>query len=72
MELISVCKARDEFEAISLRELLFEEGIEAIIQSRQVPMYDGVMTMAVGYWGDLLVREEDFQKAKELIEGFLL
>jgi hypothetical protein len=71
MELKSVYKANDEFEAISLRELLFKEGIEAVIQSRQVPMYDGVMTVAVGYWGDLLVREEDFEKAKELIEGFL-
>jgi len=72
MKLISVYKAHDEFEAISLRELLFKEGIEAVIQSRQIPMYDGVMTLAVGYWGDLLVKEEDLKEAKDLIDGFLL
>ena len=72
MKLISVYKAHDEFEAISLRELLFKEGIEAVIQSRQIPMYDGVMTLAIGYWGDLLVKEEDLKKAKDLIDGFLL
>jgi len=72
MKLISVYKAHDEFEAISLRELLFKEGIEAVIQYRQIPMYDGVMTLAIGYWGDLLVKEEDLKEAKDIIDGFLL
>jgi len=70
MKLISVYKAHDEFEAISLRELLLKEGIEAVIQSRQIPMYDGVMTLAIGYWGDLLVKEEDLKEAKDIIDGF--
>ncbi len=72
MKLISVYKAHDEFEAISLRDLLKVEGVEAVIRSRQIPMYDGIMTMAVGYWGDLLVKEKDSEKAKGIIEGFLL
>ena len=72
MKLISVYKAHDEFEAISLRGLLLKEGIEAVIQSRQIPMYDGVMTLAIGYWGDLLVKEEDLKEAKDIIDGFLL
>ena len=72
MKLISVYKAHDEFEAISLRDLLEKEDVQAVIRSRQIPMYDGIMTMAVGYWGDLLVKEKELEKAKGIIEGFLL
>ncbi len=72
MKLISVYKAHDEFEAISLRDLLEKEDVQVVIRSRQIPMYDGIMTMAVGYWGDLLVKEKELEKAKEIIEGFLL
>jgi hypothetical protein len=71
MEYISVYKVKDEAEAICLQDLLKKEGIISNIKSRQIPMYDGIMKMAYGYWGELLVKKEDFEQAKDIIEGFL-
>jgi hypothetical protein len=42
-----------------------------MVRSRQVPWLDGVMSMLVGYWGDVLTVQRDSERAKTVIEGYL-
>ena len=69
--MIKVFEAPDELAAITLREMLEEEGIPVFVQSYQVPWYDGIMRVAKGFWGRLLVRDEDAERAKEIVEDFV-
>lgn len=71
MNLVSIYKVPDEQTGVSLRDLIRHEGIEAFLRSAQIPMYDSVMTMGIGYWGDIVVKEEDAPRAREVIDNFL-
>jgi len=68
---IKIYEAPDEFTAITLREMLEEEGIPVLVESYQVPWFDGVMKMVKGFWGRLLVREEDEEAAREVVSDFV-
>ena len=60
--------------ANTLQRFLVEEtrlGIPAIIRSFQIPAYDGIAKMMRPSWGDVLVEEENWDRAKELVDGFL-
>jgi hypothetical protein len=50
--------------------LLEAEGIPVTSESLQVPMYDGIMVTAKGYWGDLLVPSDRAEEARKLIEAY--
>ena len=71
IKLVNVYKAPDEFMAQTIESLLTLNGIETILKSYQVPLYDSIVTFIKGDWGELLVKEEDQTKASELIKGFL-
>jgi hypothetical protein len=64
-------KAPDEFMANSVKALLEQEGIPAMVRSFQVPAYDGIARMMRPNWGEVLVNDEDMGRARELLEGFL-
>lgn len=71
MALISVYTADDELMANSVRDLMLQNGISAMIRSFAVPGY-GIATQGVfiGGWGEVMVNEEDVEQAEELLTGF--
>ena len=69
-EFVSVYKAQDEVTAYLVKGVLEEAGIEAVVRSRQVPWMDGIMSLAEGYWGDVMVLEEKRDESLAVIEGY--
>jgi len=67
---VPVFRAPDEMTASIVRGLLESEGIPVDVASRQVPWMDGIMTTAVGYFGDLLVPASEADRAREIIEAY--
>ena len=63
--------APDEFSAIRIEGLLQEAGINATIESAQIPWVDGIMSNIKGYWGRVLVHPEDHELAAELVASYL-
>jgi len=70
VNLISVYDAYEEFLALSVRDMLRENGIGAMIQSEQLAGYNFNLINAGGAWGRVLVDSGDAAKAMELIAGF--
>jgi len=70
VELVSVFRAPDQASADLVRGLLESEGIAAYIDSRQVAWFDGVMTMATGYWGDVVVPTDQEAAARDIIAAY--
>ncbi len=71
MSLKSLYRAPDEFMANSVKDLLEQDGIPAMIHSFQIPAYDGIAKMMRPDWGEVLVEESDMDRARELLDGFL-
>lgn len=71
MGLVAVHRPADEFLAQSLKDLLEQNGIPAMVHSYQIPAYDGIAQMMRPVWGEVLVEEENLEQAKELVQGFL-
>ncbi|MEO0072747.1 MAG: DUF2007 domain-containing protein [candidate division WOR-3 bacterium] len=71
MSLKVVYKPENELLALSLKALLEESGIKVLVKSYQIPWYNGLAKMMRPAWGEILVSEEDYPKAKDLIENFL-
>jgi len=69
--LINIYKMPDEITGIGIKSLLEKEGIDCVLQSSQIPWYDSVMVSALGYWGEILVKEKDKEKAEAIIEDFI-
>jgi hypothetical protein len=69
--LVRAHTASNEIEALAIEAMLEAEGIDTAVQSRQIPMYDGIAQVFNPAWGYILVRESDLAKAKILIETFL-
>lgn len=57
--------------ANTVRDLLEQSGIPALVRSYQVPAYDGIARVMRPVWGEVLVEEADLERAQELINGFL-
>ena len=70
-KLVSVLKARDELEAITIQAFLESQGIDAAVRSRQIPMYDGIAKVWNPVWGYVLVMEENHDRAEELIKEYI-
>ncbi len=68
---VTIFEAEDEMQCRMIAALLEQEGIDYLINSNQVPMFDGVMTKLRGFWGRLQVLESDAERAKRLIAEFL-
>jgi len=69
MGLVVVYEAADEFSALSVRDLLQQNGVPAMIRSEEVSAFGGAIT-GFNCWGEVLANEEDLEKALELIGGF--
>lgn len=68
--LVVVYRAPNQYIANLVQGLLASEDIPAIIESRQVPWYDGVMTMGEGYWGDVVVPEKYAEQSRQIIDAY--
>jgi hypothetical protein len=64
-------KPPDELLAVRIKDLLEQQGIVSVLRSYQMPWYDGLAKMMRPEWGEVLVTEEDFDRAKELLEDLL-
>ena len=64
-------KPDNELLALSIKSLLENEGIYSIVRSYQIPAYDGIAQMMRPKWGEILVAEDDYDKAKDLLDDFL-
>ncbi|MEO0076957.1 MAG: DUF2007 domain-containing protein [candidate division WOR-3 bacterium] len=71
MALKAVYKPADELIAMTIKSLLEQSGIKAVIRSFQIPWYDGLAKMMRPEWGEILVDEDDFNEAQEIIRNFL-
>lgn len=67
MAKVSVYQAASEFMAITIRDMLDENRIPCMIRSDQTAGYNFTPR---AYYGDILVFEEDEDRARELIGGF--
>ncbi len=70
-DMLSVYDAPDQMSALALSSLLNDSGISAIVKSEQIPMYDGVAMMLFSRWGRVMVLENQYEKAKTLIDEYL-
>jgi len=57
--------------ANTIRDLLEQSGIPAMVHSFQIPAYDGVAMVMRPAWGEVLVTEEDWERAQDVVHGFL-
>ncbi|MDH7480517.1 MAG: DUF2007 domain-containing protein [Armatimonadota bacterium] len=67
---VSVFQAPDELTANLIKGILEAEDIDVIIHSHQVPWMDSIMKPAEGFWGDILVPEEEAERAKKVLEAY--
>jgi hypothetical protein len=72
MALKSVYKPDNELMAMSIKSLLEQSGIQAMVHSFQIPWYNGLAKMMRPEWGEILVDEDDYNEAVEIIENFLV
>jgi hypothetical protein len=64
-------KPPDELLAVRIKDLLEQQGVVAVLRSYQMPWYNGLAKMMRPEWGEVLVTEEDFDRAKELLDDLL-
>ena len=71
MDLVPACIVNNEFTAQSLIDLLDQSGIPAMLRRNVIPGYEMTLPSAITHgWGEILVRPEDLEQARELIAGF--
>jgi hypothetical protein len=71
MAMKAVYRAPDELMANTIKDLLDQGGVPALVHSFQIPAYDGIAQVMRSSWGEVLVEESAFERARELVEGFL-
>lgn len=69
--LVAVWRFEDEGVGILIRKVLEDEGILSEIKSEQIPWMDGIMKAARGYWGELMVLEQEADRARTIIQSYL-
>ena len=62
-----VFRAGSEPEAIRVADALREAGVDVQVVSQQVPLYNGVLVVGQGYWGDVMVFAKDRDEAARVI-----
>jgi len=70
MALVAVYRADQEFLALTIRDMLRDNGIGAMIKKDIIAGFNFDIGSTGGIWGEVLVEEEEFNKALELIGAF--
>ncbi len=63
--------AQDEFSAITIAEMLKGHGIETLVRRFETTWLDGLPKLMEGGWGEVLVEEDNFDRAQDYIQEFL-
>jgi hypothetical protein len=71
LDLIVLTEVADEITAMLFRDMLDERGITANIHSAEIAAFPGAEKNISGCWGEIVVREEDFDKAKKILDEYL-
>ena len=71
MSLKVLYKPADEVLAIRIKDWLEQQGIEVALRSYQMPWYDGLAKMMRPEWGEVIVADEDYPRARELLDDLL-
>lgn len=71
VDLKPVYFAPDEFSALAVQRVLEEAEISSHVQSAQIPWVDGIMANIKGYWGRVLVAEDELDQAREIVTEYL-
>jgi hypothetical protein len=69
-ELVAVLEVGSEMEALAIQAFLEDQGIEAGVHSRQIPMYDGIARVWNPVWGEVMVLEPQAARARALIAEY--
>jgi len=69
-DLVAVLEVGSEMEALAIQAFLEDEGIEAGLHSRQIPMYDGIARVWNPVWGEVMVLEPHAERARTLIAEY--
>ena len=70
-EFRAVFNPTDEYQATIIKSALEDEGIQAIIEPmNESYAFDGVIALADGFWGSILVHESDLEKATAILDGY--
>jgi len=70
MSLHVVYSASNEFMALTVRDMLRENGIAAMIHTNTVAGFNFDMHRSGGAYGEVMVNEEDVNRSQELIGAF--
>ena len=70
MALIAVYQAEQEFLALTVRDMLRDNGIGAMIKKDIIAGFNFDIGSTGGIWGEVLVEEENRNRALELIGAF--
>lgn len=68
--LVTAYKAVDEFMALTVRDMLKENNIGAMIKKDIIAGFNFDIGNTGGLWGEVLVEEADLNKSLELIGAF--
>lgn len=65
-----LCKVPDEITAMALKSFLMDSGIEVGIRNMSASFYGNVLDDFQGYWGTIIVPQEQAEDARRLYENF--
>lgn len=61
----------DEYQASIVKSALEDEGIQTIIEPmNESSAFDGVIALAEGFWGAILVHESDLERATAILDQY--
>lgn len=61
----------DEYQANIIKSALEDAGIQTIIEPMNESFaFDGVIALADGFWGAILVHESDFERASAILDEY--
>ncbi|MHB1455478.1 MAG: putative signal transducing protein [Armatimonadota bacterium] len=61
----------DEYQASIIKSVLEDEGIQTIIEPmNESSAFDGVIALAEGFWGAILVHESDIERATAILDEY--
>ncbi|MHB1001389.1 MAG: putative signal transducing protein [Armatimonadota bacterium] len=70
-EFVPVYKATNEMSANIIKNALEDAGIQVILRPLNMSLaFDGVIALAEGFWGDVLVHKSDLERATALLEEY--
>jgi hypothetical protein len=61
----------NEYQASIVKSVLEDEGIKVIIEPmNESSSFDGVIALAEGYWGSILVHQSDVDRATAILDQY--